>query len=67
MFGMFGMREYSDQEDVRRNFLINVSEGALYSLAMTFLSLQTILPVFVKKAGARMWLWVSFRSSGSSA
>lgn len=31
------------------NFVANVCDGAIFSLAMSFVSLQTVLPVFVKK------------------
>jgi MFS family permease len=35
----------------RRNFSANVMDGAFYSLAMSFVSQQAILPVFVKAIG----------------
>ncbi len=36
---------------VRRNFAANVMDGAFFSLAMSFVSQQAILPVFVKAIG----------------
>lgn len=36
---------------VRRNFVLNVLDGALYSLAMSLVSRSTVLPVFIKQAG----------------
>lgn len=36
---------------VRHNFLVNLFDGALYSFGMSFISLATVLPVFVKKIG----------------
>ncbi len=35
--------------DVKKNFFLNVFDGSVYSFAMSFVSLQTVLPVFVKK------------------
>jgi MFS family permease len=35
----------------KRNFAANLGDGAFFSLAMSFVSLQTLLPVFVKKMG----------------
>lgn len=36
---------------VKKNFLFNVYDGSLYAFAMSFVSLQTVLPIFVKKIG----------------
>lgn len=36
---------------VRRNFAANVMDGALFALAMSFVSQQAILPVYVKAIG----------------
>lgn len=36
---------------VRRNFAANVMDGAFFSLAMSFVSQQALLPVFVKAIG----------------
>ncbi len=35
----------------QRNFVANVCDGALYFLALTLVSQQTVLPLFVKKIG----------------
>ncbi|HKB85735.1 MAG TPA: MFS transporter [Ignavibacteriaceae bacterium] len=45
---LFKSRHFKD-EQVKRNFFLNVSDGSIYSFAMSFVSLQTVLPVFVKK------------------
>lgn len=34
---------------VKRNFYLNVFDGAVFSFAMSFVSLQTVIPVLVKK------------------
>ncbi len=36
-------------ENVKKNFFLNVFDGSVYSFAMSFVSLQTVLPVFIKK------------------
>jgi MFS family permease len=36
-------------KDVKRNFFLNVFDGAIFSFAMSFVSLQTVFPVLVKK------------------
>jgi hypothetical protein len=33
---------------VKRNFFINTFDGAIYSFAMSFVTLSTVMPVFVK-------------------
>ncbi len=38
-------------QSVRWNFFANLMDGALFSLAMSFVSQQTVLPVFVRKIG----------------
>lgn len=35
--------------DVKRNFFLNVFDGAVFSFAMSFVSLQTVFPVLIKK------------------
>jgi MFS family permease len=40
--------EYSEEPYVKRNFFANTFDGALYSFAMSFVSLSTVMPVFVK-------------------
>lgn len=42
-------KEYSSV--VKRNFICNVFDGALFSFAMSFVSLSTVLPVFIKNIG----------------
>jgi MFS family permease len=34
---------------VKNNFYLNVFDGSLYAFAMSFVSLQTVIPVFIKK------------------
>lgn len=36
---------------VRRNFVANVTDGALFAFGLSFVSLNTVLPLFVKKIG----------------
>ena len=36
---------------LRHNFMANVMDGGLYAFAMSIISLQTVLPVFVKNIG----------------
>lgn len=45
---LFKSKHFSD-EKVKRNFFLNVFDGSVYSFAMSFVSLQTVLPVFIKK------------------
>jgi MFS family permease len=40
---------YENDKDVRRNFFLNTFDGALFSFGMSFISLSTVMPVFVKK------------------
>ena len=40
-----------EDQTVRRNFAANVMDGAFFSLAMSFVSQQALLPVFVKAIG----------------
>src|SRR5262245_46502716 len=42
---------HPEQRLVRWNFVANVCDGGLFAMAMSFVSLQTVLPVFVKKIG----------------
>lgn len=37
--------------DVRHNFIANVFDGALFSFALSMVSIQTVLPLFIKKIG----------------
>ncbi|MDP4192773.1 MAG: MFS transporter [Bacteroidota bacterium] len=43
------LKEYS--ATVKRNFVCNLIDGALYSFAISFISLSAVTPVFVKKIG----------------
>lgn len=45
---IFKSKHFRD-ENVKRNFFLNVFDGSIFSFAMSFVSLQTVLPVFVKK------------------
>ncbi len=42
---------YPDDQFVKRNFLANTFDGAIYTFAMSFISLSTVMPLFVKKIG----------------
>lgn len=44
----FQSKHFKDA-DVKRNFFLNVFDGAVFSFAMSFVSLQTVFPVLVKK------------------
>lgn len=48
MAKLFKSKHFRDAK-VKRNFFLNVFDGSIYSFAMSFVSLQTVLPVFVKK------------------
>lgn len=39
---------FRNEPYLRRNFLANTFDGALYSFAMSFIALTTVMPVFVK-------------------
>ena len=45
---LFKSKHFRD-EKVKRNFFLNVFDGSVYSFAMSFVSLQTVLPIFIKK------------------
>lgn len=45
---IFKSKHFKDAK-VKQNFFLNVFDGSIYSFAMSFVSLQTVLPVFVKK------------------
>jgi MFS family permease len=45
---LFESKHFKDAK-VKHNFFLNVFDGSIYSFAMSFVSLQTVLPVFVKK------------------
>lgn len=40
-----------DAKIAHRNFIANVLDGAFFSFGMSFVSIQTVLPVFIKKNG----------------
>lgn len=42
---------YPKDPVIKRNFIANTYDGALYSFAMSFISLNTVMPVFVKNMG----------------
>ncbi len=42
---------YSDDKNIKKNFFINVFDGAFYAFGMSFISLVAIIPVFVRKIG----------------
>ena len=44
----FQSKHFKDA-DVKRNLFVNVFDGAVFSFAMSFVSLQTVFPVLVKK------------------
>lgn len=48
MADLFKSKHFKDAK-VKHNFFLNVFDGSIYSFAMSFVSLQTVLPVFVKK------------------
>ncbi|MCI0699186.1 MFS transporter [candidate division KSB1 bacterium] len=51
MFNRFLRSSEPQRPFLKWNFVANVCDGAIFSLAMSFVSLQTVLPVFVKKIG----------------
>ncbi len=51
MIDWAGTAGEGDAAVVRRNFIANVGDGALYSMAMSLVSQQTVLPVFVRQIG----------------
>jgi MFS family permease len=40
---------FRSNKNVKNNFIANTADGALYAFGMSFISLNTIMPVFVKK------------------
>jgi MFS family permease len=40
-----------EQTILRKNFIANVLDGAFFSFGMSFVSMQTVLPVLIKKIG----------------
>lgn len=41
----------TEQQILQRNFVVNIFDGALFAFGMSLVSLQTVLPVFVKRMG----------------
>ena len=41
-------KHFNDAE-IKRNFFLNLFDGAIYAFAMSFVSLQTVFPVLIKK------------------
>ncbi|MBI2619841.1 MAG: MFS transporter [Ignavibacteriales bacterium] len=48
---MFNELFKAGDQTVRRNILANIADGSLFAFAMSFVSIQTILPVFVQSMG----------------
>lgn len=42
---------FENQPVIKRNFFVNVFDGGIFSFAMSFVSLVTVVPVFIKKIG----------------
>ena len=42
---------YPEDQFIKRNFIANTFDGAIYTFAMSFISLSTVMPLFVKKIG----------------
>lgn len=49
--GKFSLPSYNWTGNVKRNFILNVFDGAIFALAMNFAALNTVIPVYVKKIG----------------
>jgi len=45
---IFHSKHFNDPE-VERNFYLNIFDGAIFAFAMSFVSLQTVFPILVKK------------------
>jgi len=45
---IFHSKHFNDP-DVKRNFYLNIFDGAIFAFAMSFVSLQTVFPILVKK------------------
>ena len=43
---------------VRRNFVLNLLDGAFFAFGMSLVSRSTVLPILVKRIGGAMWPWV---------
>jgi len=40
-----------DNATIKRNYRINIADGAMFSFAMALVSQQTVIPVFIKSIG----------------
>ena len=49
--GKFSLPSYNWSGHVKRNFILNVWDGAIFAFAMNFVALNTVIPVYVKKIG----------------
>jgi MFS family permease len=49
--GKFSLPSYNWSGNVKRNFILNVFDGAVFAFAMNFVALNTVIPVYVKKIG----------------
>jgi MFS family permease len=49
--GKFSLPSYNWSGHVKRNFILNVLDGAIFAFAMNFVALNTVIPVYVKKIG----------------
>ncbi len=49
--GKFSLPSYNWSGTVKRNFILNVFDGAIFAFAMNFVALNTVIPVYVKKIG----------------
>jgi MFS family permease len=45
---IFHSKHFNDP-DIKRNFYLNIFDGAIFAFAMSFVSLQTVFPILVKK------------------
>ncbi|MFO7446265.1 MAG: MFS transporter [Ignavibacteriaceae bacterium] len=43
--------DYPAEQYIKRNFIINTIDGSVYAFAISFISLTTVMPLFVKKIG----------------
>lgn len=49
--GKFSLPSFNWTGHVKRNFILNVWDGAIFAFAMNFVALNTVIPVYVKKIG----------------
>jgi MFS family permease len=48
---LFKLDTHLNDRTLRHNFFVNVMDGGLFAFAMSIVSVQTVLPVFVKSSG----------------